>query len=169
MLRFVVRNTVSLALALALFLQVGVASARSQRNLAYRSEQAWTTAVRMLRVDLGFELVERDHEARFVLFTYEEGEHEFPGSLEVVERQLEDGRIGVRVIVSVPAMPAYIELHLIDRLERKLRDEIGAPIASVERPRPRRRSHFDRRGDVSEETEEVDDEAEDESDDDDDD
>lgn len=101
--------------------------ARSQRNLAYRADTTWTTAVRLLRVDMGFELIERDQEAHFVLFRYREGEHEHSASLEVVERSLEDGRLGVRIIVSVPAMPSYVELHLIDRLEQKLRDEVGPP------------------------------------------
>lgn len=123
------------AVFFALFLHASSASARSQRDLAYRSELAWTTAVRLLRVDLGFQLVERDQEARFILFRYVEGEHAHPGSLEIVERALEDGRTGVRVIVSVPALPSYVELHLIDRLERKLRDEVGAPLPVPERRR----------------------------------
>ena len=136
------RTLISGLLALCVsLLFVSTAQARSQRNLAYRGEIAWTTAVRLLRVDMGFTLDERDSDARFVLFQYNDGEHRFPGSLEIVERQLEDGRLGVRVIVSVPAMPSYVELHLIDRLERKLRDEVGPPLpipTRVERERRRR-------------------------------
>jgi hypothetical protein len=117
----------ALVLGLVLFTS-SIASARSQRNLAYGSDITWTTAVRLLRVDMGFQLTERDSDARFVLFQYSEGEHHFPGSLEIVERQLEDGRLGVRIIVSVPAMPSYVELNLIDRLERKLAEEVGPPL-----------------------------------------
>ena len=107
--------------------------ARSQKNIAYRPDVVWTTAVRMLRVEMGFQLVERDQSARFVLFRYVDGNRSFPGSLEMVERVFEDGRTGVRVIVAVPAMPTYIELHLLDRLERKLLEEVGPPLPIPER------------------------------------
>lgn len=113
----------------------GVASARSQRNLDFRPELAWTAALRLLRIDMGFELVERDAEARFVIFSYVDGNHTYPGTLEIAERPLDDGRSGVRVIVSVPSLPSYVELNLIDRLERKLVEEIGAPLPPP-RPRP---------------------------------
>lgn len=109
------------------------ASARSQRNLSYRADQTWTSAVRLLRVDLGFELLERDADAHYVLFRYNDGEATHPGSIEIVERPMDSGITGVTVIVSIPAMPTYVELNLIDRLERKLRDEVGPPIQP---PRP---------------------------------
>jgi hypothetical protein len=104
------------------------ARARSQRNLPYRADQTWTTAVRLLRVDMGFEIVERDQEARFIIFTYRQGNQNCTATLEIAERLSELGIEGVSVVVSVPAMPTYIELHLIDELERKLRTEVGIPI-----------------------------------------
>lgn len=128
------RIAVILALAAPL-LRSAPAEARSQRSLPYRSDLAWSTAVRLLRVDMGFDLVERDQDAQFVLFRYTQGENSFPGSLEIVERRLEDGRVGARVVVSVPAMPSYVELHLIDRLERKLTEEVGPPLP-VPEPEP---------------------------------
>lgn len=112
----------------------GIASARSQRNLDFRPDLAWTAALRLLRIDMGFELVERDAEARFVIFSYTEGNHTYPGTLEIAERPIEDGRSGVRVTVSVPSLPSYVELNLIDRLERKLVEELGAP-PPPQRPR----------------------------------
>jgi len=112
------------------------AAARTQRDLPYGVSQAWTTAIRLLRLDLGYEVGERDRDAGFVLFTYLEGETRCPGTLEVVERQLSDGRTGVRVVVTIPAMPSYVEQVLIDRLLRKLRDELGAPLPPPPRRRP---------------------------------
>ncbi len=105
---------------------------RSHRDLAYQRTIIWNSVVRLLRVDLGFDLVERDQEAGYVLFRYVEGPRSHPGSLELVDRSLPDGRQGVRVVVSVPAMPTYIEQHIIDRLRRKLLEEIGPPML----PRP---------------------------------
>ena len=124
----------------------GRALARSHRDLPWSADQAWATAVRLLRVDLGFELVERDPDARFIMFRYTRGERQFPGSLEIVERRLDDGRSGVRVIIAVPAMPGYIEEDLIDRLERKLRDEVGPPMPAPVVQVHHRRSLFDRPG-----------------------
>jgi hypothetical protein len=117
---------------------------RSQRNLSYRADQAWTSVVRLLRVDLGFEIVERDSDAHYLLFRYNSGETSHPGSLELVERTMENGIVGVTVIVSVPELPTYVELNLIDRLERKLRDEIGPPAqparpVAANGPRPHER------------------------------
>jgi hypothetical protein len=129
-------TTIGFAVVVACaLLRPGVAAARSQRNLEYRPDLAWTAAIRLLRVDLGFEIVERDPDARFVIFRYVDGNQSHPGTLEIAERPLEDGRTAVRVIVSVPALPSYVELNLIDRLERKLVEEIGV---APPPPRPSR-------------------------------
>jgi hypothetical protein len=106
--------------------------ARSGRDLDYRAEVIWPAALRLLRVELGYSLVERDQEAKYLLFQYQQGPETYRGSLELVERRHEDGRRVVRVFVSLPTLPSYVELHLIDRLERKLRDEVGPPLAASE-------------------------------------
>lgn len=152
----------TLLLSLGVFLTIAIAttpaSARSQRNLAYRADQVWATSVRLLRVDLGFELLERDRDARYILFRYSDGEQEHAGSLEIVERTPDEGVLGVMIIVSIAAMPTYVELHLIDRLERKLREEVGPPIQP---PRPVRTPEPD-----DDEEDEEDDDEDDEEDDD---
>lgn len=119
---------------LATLLAAAPAAARSQRDLPWTLSQTWTAAIRLLRLDLEFPITERDQDAGFILFQYVDGEHRTPGSLEIVERPLPDGRAGVRVVLTLSAQPSYIELHVIDRLERKLRDEVGEPLA----PRPTR-------------------------------
>ena len=102
----------------------------------------------------------------FVLFRYENGEESHPGSLEIVERRLDDGRMGIRVIVSVPALPTYVEQNLIDRLERKLCEEVGPPLPAPERPRrrspSRRSSSDDEEAEAEEEAEEPEEESENE-------
>jgi len=150
--------TVSLVFSLV-FAASGSAWAGSHRDLAYTSNQTWTSAVRLLRLDLGFDLSERDRDAGYVVFTYIEGEQSHTARLELIERTLTDGRQGVRVVVTVPSLPTYVELHLLDRLERKLRDEVGEPP-----PRPSRRRAASRRS-----SERDDEDSERESDDDEDD
>jgi len=165
------RRTIWCLLAASLVASPGTASARSSRDLAYQSEVAWMAAVRLLRVDLGFQIVERDQDARFVLFQYVEGQQSHPGSMEIVERTLEDGRIGVRVVVAVPALPTYVELNLIDRLERKLREEVGppAPLPPREHRRLTSRSSDDDHDEDADEDDHDGDRHSDDNDDDDDD
>lgn len=94
-----------------------------QAQSDYPFEQVWNAAVRLVRVDLGFEVTERDAEGGFVLFRYRGESGTFNASLEVV--RLQGNR--VNVICRIPEMPRYTEIFLVDRLTRKLRDEYGAP------------------------------------------
>lgn len=134
-MRHMIRILTLSAFVLAL-LQAREVQARSQRNLAYRPDQTWTTAVRLLRIDMGFEIVERDPEARYIIFTYRQGAQTCTATLEIAERRSELGVEGVTVVVTVPSLPTYVELHLIDQLERKLRREVGTPIQLTPPPAP---------------------------------
>lgn len=120
-----------LILALALLVP-SFSSARRSDVHAYRYEQLWRSVVRLVRVDYGFTVRDRDEEVGYLLFDYEDSGRTHPASFELVRVQ-EDGREQVRVAVSIPAMPSYIERMLLDRLQRKLRDEHGQPLPP---PRP---------------------------------
>ncbi|MBI2893503.1 MAG: hypothetical protein HYY06_08115 [Deltaproteobacteria bacterium] len=89
----------------------------------YPFDQVWNAALRLIRVDLGFEVTERDAEGGFVLFKYEGESGVFNASIEVV--RLSDGKVGL--VCQVPQMPRYAEIFLVDRLNRKMREEYGAP------------------------------------------
>jgi hypothetical protein len=98
----------------------------------YPFDQVWNAAVRLVRVDLGFEVTERDTEGGFILFKYRgDMGGTFNASLEIV-RPPPDGRVGL--VIQIPEMPRYSELWLLDRLNRKLRDEYGAPPLRIRRP-----------------------------------
>jgi len=89
----------------------------------YPFDQVWNTAVRLVRVDLGFEVTERDAEGGFILFKYRgDMGGTFNASLEIV-RPPPDGKVGL--VIQIPEMPRYTELWLLDRLARKLSDEYG--------------------------------------------
>ena len=102
------------------------AEASSQRDSQYAYRQVWPAAVRLLRVDLGHDILEKDSEAGYVLFEAREEGKTFRGSLELVRLEGE-GQKRVRIIVRIADRPSYVELGLLDRLERKLRDEYGPP------------------------------------------
>jgi hypothetical protein len=123
-------------LALALWLGFpSPAVARSVRDEPYPYETTWNAALRLLRVDLGCTINERDPEVGYFTFTWREGTRSYPGSVEIVRTQV-DGRAGSRVIVQVPLMPTYVETLVLSRLGRKLRTEFGEPPPLPRRPEP---------------------------------
>jgi hypothetical protein len=110
----------------ALLLLAGRATARVGGETEYSKAQTYSGALRYLRVDLGYEVVERDPDAAYMIFRYElpgQKKATATGTVEVVEA---DGH--VRLFVQIPTMPEYHERVLRDGLVRKLRDEYGEPV-----------------------------------------
>src|SRR5262245_43546309 len=118
-----------LALSLALLVSPQQAEARSNAELPYPPAQVWTAAVQMRRADLGFEVLERDEDAGYVLFTYKDLAQTSPGAMELVK--LAGDSRPTKVVFQLRDMPRYHEIALLDRLARKLHDDYGDP------PRPR--------------------------------
>jgi hypothetical protein len=117
------RRLLFAALLLSLVGIADTALARRESKLRYPYSLVWTTAVRMVRVDYASPITEKDKDDGYFLFAFVHGGKEHPGSFEVIE---DDGD-GARVIVQIPAMPSYVEQMLIDKLERKLSQDHGAP------------------------------------------
>lgn len=110
------------------------AAARSEKTLAYPRDQAWPAAVRFLVVDERLKVVDKDGDAGYVLFELREEGKTFRGSLEVITIVV-DGRTLVRFVVSIEDRPSWIEVGMLNRLERKLRLELGSPAPAPTRPR----------------------------------
>lgn len=101
------------------------ARAKTNYDSNYGFDRTWNAGTRLVRVDLGFKLVEKDEGLGYLLFDYtspESGKHPVPGSMEFV-RSRDTG--AVKVIVQIPKMPGYHEQVLIDALSKKLRSEYG--------------------------------------------
>ncbi len=114
-------------IALALLLPDSASARRSDAH-AYRFEQVWSTAIRLLRVDYGFPVRDRDQDIGYLLFDYTDRGRSHPGSLELVPFEAQNGQTQIRVTLSIPAMPAYVERMVLDKLKRKLRDDHGEPL-----------------------------------------
>jgi hypothetical protein len=129
------RVLIALALLLAaLLLFGGTAGARVDGDSEYSKAQTYSGALRFLRVDLGYEVVEKDPEAAYLVFKYTasgQGKSESTGTLEVVEAGER-----VRVFVRIPRMPEYHERMLRDGLLRKLREEYGTPVRKKPEAKP---------------------------------
>jgi len=112
---------VGIALALP-----AVSAARTDRELTYRENEIWHSAIRFLRVDSGFKILEKDRDAGYVLFAYKDGTSVYTASLEMVSTA-HDNKVFVRTRIQIENQPRYVEAVLLDRFVRKLRDEYGDP------------------------------------------
>jgi hypothetical protein len=102
------------------------ASAKSNYDSAYGFDRTWNAGLRLVRVDLGLKVTEKDDTNGYLLFDYkspESGQKPVPGSMEFIKGK--DG--SVRVIVQIAQMPGYHEQVLVYHLQRKLRNEYGDP------------------------------------------
>jgi hypothetical protein len=123
-----------LGLALVLpLLAAGSAKARREQIYPYTFTRAWTTAVRLLRIDFASPITEKDKDSGYFLFDFSDGNKQYPGSLELI--RVQEGSVeNVRVVVQIPALPGYVEQNLLDRLGRKLGQEYGSPVGSQPAP-----------------------------------
>lgn len=137
------RGALALPLAVAALLAAPVAlrseeaRAKSAYESAYGFERTWNAGMRLVRVDLGLKISEKDEGAGYLLFDYlspESGKKPVPGSMEFI-RSKETG--AVRVVVQIPQMPGYHEQVLVDSLARKLRSDYGDPPKRVPTPAQR--------------------------------
>ena len=111
----------------AVALAAGVAEAKTERTIMYSFEQVWPTAVRHLRVEEGFTILEKDVDVGYVMFEVKEEGKVFSGALEVVRQKDSTGRPSVRLVLRIGDRPAYMEAGVLDRMMAKLREEHGDP------------------------------------------
>ncbi|HVJ17269.1 MAG TPA: hypothetical protein VM686_17690 [Polyangiaceae bacterium] len=107
------------------------AEARSEAEARYSKAQTFSAALRYLRVDLEYEVVEKDADAAYLIFKYAApGQRQTStGTMEIVS-----AADTVRIYVKLPKMPEYHERVLRDGLLRKLREEYGEPPAPKPKP-----------------------------------
>jgi hypothetical protein len=123
-----------LVLGVVLFVARG-ADAKVEVESDYSKTQTYNGALRYLRVDLGYEILEKDVDAGYILFRFDpSGRHQSPknGSLEVIET-----RDRVKVVIQLPQLPSYHETVLRDGLLKKLRTELGEPPKKKKDPPPK--------------------------------
>jgi hypothetical protein len=132
--RFVVVSALTALVAFAVVaLPSTPADAKSNYDSSYGFDRTWNAGLRLVRVDLGLKVTEKDDANGYLLFEYkspESGKGSVPGSMEFIKGK--DGE--VRVVVQIPQMPGYHEQVLVDHLQRKLRAEYGDPPAKPPMP-----------------------------------
>jgi hypothetical protein len=135
-------------------LLAGPALGRVQQRTGYTRQQVFNGAMRYLRVDQQYKVLERDEASGYLLFEYPRGGDRPPAnaSLEVIETDEH-----VTFVVQIPQLPEYHEQHLAEGLARKLREDYGEPARKKERPDPAPRRPEDEPGDTPDQGEEGDD------------
>lgn len=124
----------SLLLLVLAVLWCGQSQAKAEGESPYTLPQTYGAALRLLRVDLGLEVTEKDAEASYLLFRYrllEDPKRVVDGAIEFVSLTNR-----VKIIVKLPQLPESHERLLRDKLVRKLRDDYGEPPKRVEPPKP---------------------------------
>lgn len=106
------------------------AAADAEATFTYDHDVVWSTAVRLLRVDLGYEIAEQDRENGYLLFVIHENGRDYQGAVEFVRGSGERGIPVVELRVRVTGQPRSTEETILRRLRTKLRDDYGLP------PRP---------------------------------
>jgi len=116
-----------------MWLSADVAEARKQQELSYRFDQIWNAALRLVKVDLRMPITDRDQDGGYVLFDYISSGKRYPGSIELIAPN-DGSRRKTTVVVQVQGMPSYVEQMILDKLEKKLLNEVGAPLEPLKPP-----------------------------------
>ncbi len=124
------RAAVTLLLAVLAWPATGVA--KKTEDFRHSYEQVWGAAIRLIRVDQGYPIKDRDEGVGYFLFDYRDDGRSYPGSIELIRMKDQSSEL-IRVVIQIPAMPSYIERMLLDKLEKKLSDEYGEPAAPPEK------------------------------------
>jgi len=94
--------------------------------LSYQRDHVWPTAVRFLVVDEKAKVIDKDADAGYVMFELKEDGKTFRGSLEIIT-VLIDGRTNLKFSINLVDRPLWREAGMVERLEKKLRAELGSP------------------------------------------
>jgi hypothetical protein len=118
---------VGVGLATMIALTALVAEAKATYQSPYDYGRTWTAALRLVRVDNGWKVTEKDDASGYILFEYRspESSKPCPGSLELVRGPEADAPVSV--LAQLPQMPHYHEQVLLDALASKMRREYGDP------------------------------------------
>jgi hypothetical protein len=114
------------------------AAAETAFESAYGFDRTWNAALRMVRIDMGCKITEKDDQSGYLMFEYRsaegDGKKVSSGSMEFIRPRDQDG--AVRIVVQLPKMPRYHEQVMIDTLVRKMRAEYGEPPQARPKPPP---------------------------------
>ena len=111
------------------------AHAGVSRTYEHSWEQVWSGTVRLLRVDRGFKIAEKDPDTGYILFEFKDSprdERVYTGSAELIRAEDSTGRPVVRLTFNIAGKSSIPHDVLHRALVDKLKREYGEPL----RPAP---------------------------------
>ncbi len=108
--------------ALAVVFLPQLALAHATAEVPYSASEAFSTAVRFVRIDKNCKVVDQDANAAFIAFECEDEGKSKRGSVEIWKSSG-----GAHLQVTLGDDPHYMELRWLELIGRKLRDERGTP------------------------------------------
>jgi hypothetical protein len=118
-------RTLAFAIGTVVVAAVSPATAKAVAASPYSLKQTYGASLRLLRVDLGLEVTEKDENSAYLMFAYrssDDPKRTSAGAIELIALENE-----VRIVVKIPAVPEAHERILRDRLVKKLREDFGDP------------------------------------------
>lgn len=103
------------------------ASAESKATIKYPYGWVYSTAIRLVRVDLKCDIVEESEKSGYILFWYSYNGVKSYATMEIVDLTSEDNGYSVFVRVTLEKLPSWVEEDLIDQLSEKLKEQYGNP------------------------------------------
>ena len=106
------------------------------RVLPYPVEHVWGAAIRYLRVDRDYTIVDRDEETGYIVFEIPLGrDTKARGALEAFATTDASGRASTQLQISTEAGPTHLPHTLLEGIAKKVKAERGqAPSAPAPRP-----------------------------------
>ena len=112
-------------LLLCLALPGGVAEAKTKESLRAEYDVLWSAALRLLRVNLDFKVLDKDKETGYIVFLYKDSTiKESRASMEIrrEEKRSKDAEVSCTVQVVLSGASSAEERSLINELRRKLQE-----------------------------------------------
>jgi hypothetical protein len=133
----VLSSALACGVASAIVLTGQPAQAETVYDSAYGFERTWNSALRMVRVDMGCKVTEKDDQTGYLMFEYHSGDSAkkgSPGTMQFIRPHEKDA--SVRLVIQLAQMPRYHEQVLLDTLVRKMHAEYGDPPQPTAPPPP---------------------------------
>ena len=115
------------------------AEAESSYESTYGFDRTWNAALRMIRVDMGCKITEKDDQSGYLMFEYHPSDSKkvSSGSMEFIRSRDQDG--SVRLVLQLPQMPRYHEQVISTRSSGRCAPSTATPRSRSRGRRPLRR------------------------------
>jgi hypothetical protein len=114
-------------LAVMAVVAAGEGAAETKATLHYPYEWVFSSAVRLVKIDLKGNLEEENKASGYIIFWYEYNGLKSYASMEFVDLTSDENGYSVNVRLVLDKLPSWVEEDLLEKLELKIKDLYGSP------------------------------------------